>query len=124
MRSLHHLTLRHHICTLLVNAAVGLNPSEHPHHPHRPENNASTFASTLGKPALGKSFTYLIDTSIFLSTMPKSRGDAEIAYGGRNDNMQWNRVCVLEVLKDRLGTREGRWAAFEVATEVELKSPC
>ena len=85
--------------------------------------NASIFNSTVGKPALGKSFAYLIDTSIFLSILPKSRGDAELAYGGRIDDMHWDTVCVLEVLKDKHGTREGRWAAFEVAAEVELKSP-
>lgn len=123
MRSLRHLTLRHHICTLLINAVVGLNPSANPHHPQRPEENASIFASTVGKPALGKTFPCLIDTSVFLSAIPKLREDAEIAYGGRSDNMHWDRVCVLEVLKDRCRSREGLWAVFEVVGEVELKTP-
>lgn len=119
MRSLRHLTYRRHICSVLTNTAVGLNPSMYP---RRAQNNASIFEATMGKPALGKAFTNLIDTSIFLSSIPKMRLEAEIAYGGGN-SIGWKNVGVLEVLKDRFGAQEGRWAAFEITAEVLLISP-
>lgn len=123
MRSLHFLTSRHHICTILTNAAVGLSDSSNREYKHRPEDNVSVFSSTLGKPALGKTFTYLIDTSIFLSAMPKTANDAAIAYGNRGDASSFKKAIVLEVLKDRSGSREGRWATFEIFDEVKIV-PC
>ena len=122
MRSLRHLTSRRHICSILINAAVGLNPSANPSYPRKAQENASIFVATAGKPALGKAFTYLVDTSIFLSAIPKTRLDAEIAYGG-GDAAELKRVGVLEVLKDRFGTQEGRWAVFEITAEGLLTSP-
>ncbi len=120
MRSLGHLTRRHHVCTILTNAAVGLNRSENPDHQRRSAENVAIFASTLGKPAIGKAFTYLIDTSIFLSAVPKSRNDAAIAYGERHQGQTWQEALVLEVLKDRCGPREGRWTAFQISSDVKL----
>lgn len=122
MRSLHHLTYRRHICSVLTNTAVGLNPTSNPNYPRKAQENASIFAATVGKPALGKAFTYLVDTSIFLSVIPKTRLDAEMAYGEGNA-ARWNKVGVLEVLKDRFGSREGWWAAFEITAEVLITSP-
>lgn len=122
MRSLRHLTYRRHICSVLTNTAVGLNPTSNPNYPRKVQENASIFAATVGKPALGKAFTYLVDTSIFLSVIPKTRLDAEMAYG-EGDAAGWNKVGVLEVLKDRCGSREGWWAAFEITTEVFLINP-
>lgn len=119
MRSLRHLTYRRHICSVLTNTAVGLNLSMYP---RRAQDNASIFEATVGKPALGKAFTYLIDTSIFLSSIPKMRLKAEIAYGG-GDSLVWKKVGVLEVLQDRFGAQEGRWAEFEINAEVFLTSP-
>ena len=123
MRSLHFLTSRHHICTVLTNAAVGLSASSNREYKRRPEDNVSVFSSTPGKPALGKTFTYLIDTSIFLSTIPKTANDAAIAYGNRGDASSFKKAIVLEVLKDRCGSREGRWATFEIFDEVKIV-PC
>ncbi len=123
MRSLHFLTSRHHICTVLTNAAVGLTASSNQEYKRRPEDNVSVFSSTPGKPALGKTFTYLIDTSIFLSTIPKSANDAAIAYGNRGPASSFKKAFILEVLKDRCGSREGRWAAFEIFDEVKIV-PC
>ena len=120
MRSLHHLTSRHHICTILTNAAVGRNISNNPEYQHGPREDVSIFSSTMGKPALGKTFTYLIDTSIFLSTVPKTSDDAAIAFGGEEKATLYQKAHILEVLKDRCGTREGRWAAFEIAAEVKI----
>ena len=123
MRSLHHLTSRHHICTILTNAAVGLTSSNNPVYRRRPEDSVSVFSSTMGKPALGKTFTYLIDTSVFLSVVPKTVNDAAIAFGDRGDGVSFRKAFILEVLKDRCGTRGGRWAAFEILDEVKLV-PC
>lgn len=121
MRSLRHLTYRRHICSVLTNTAVGLNPSSNPNFPQKAQENASIFAATVGKPALGKAYTYLIDTSIFLSAIPKTKLDAEMAYGGCNA-AGWKTVGVLEVLKDRFGAQEGRWAAFEILSEILIES--
>lgn len=118
MHSLHHLTHRYHICTLLVNAAVGLNSSSNPKYARRPEEHVSIFSSTLGKPALGKTFTFLVDTSIFMSAVPRTSKDATIAIGSSGDYFQ--KTFILEILKDRQGSREGRWAAFEIADGVKL----
>ena len=118
-RSLRLLTMTHDLCTIVVNAAVGLASS---HYPRRPEENVSIFASTKGKPALGKTYAYLVDTSIFLSQVPKTRKDAETAYGqGQGDKRQWQDVGIFEVLKDRLGAREGRWGAFEMRDGLGLR---
>lgn len=120
MRSLQHLTSRYHICTILTNAAVGMNPSRNPEYQHGPREDVSIFSSTKGKPALGKTFTFLIDTSVFLSTVPKTSDDAFIAFGDGGKSSSYQKALILEVLKDRYGTREGRWAAFEIAGEVEI----
>ena len=123
MRSLNQLTTRHHVCTILTNAVVGMNASKNLGYKLRPEDHVSIFASTLGKPALGKAFTYLIDTSIFLSAVPKSQNDAVSAYGERIGPQKWRSAIILEVLKDRNGTRAGRWTAFEMVSDVKLV-PC
>lgn len=120
MRSLGHLCTRQSICALLVNSAVGLNPSNNPTYQRRAQDNVSIFESTAGKPALGKSFSYLIDTSVFLSKIPKTREDAEIAFDDGNAR-QWNSVGVFEVLKDKRGTREGQWALFRIVNGVSLR---
>ena len=123
MRSLQFLTSRHHICTVLTNAAVGLAASSNQEYKRRLGDNVSVFSSTPGKPALGKTFTYLVDTSIFLSTIPKTANDAAVAYGNRGDASSFRKAFVLEVLRDRCGSREGRWAAFEISDEVKIV-PC
>lgn len=120
MRSLHHLISRHHICTIVTNAAVSRNSSRNPEYQHGPRDDVSIFSSTTGKPALGKTFTYLIDTSIFLSTVPKTSSDATIAFGDGKGASSYQKALILEVLKDRCGTREGRWAAFDINAEVKI----
>ncbi|KAI4116026.1 MAG: hypothetical protein LQ345_003488 [Seirophora villosa] len=120
MRSLHQLTRRRHICTLILNAAVGLRSQNAPYH-RRPEDQVSVFASITGKPGLGKHFSYLVDTSIFLSTLPRSKDDADVAYGDARESRKYNEVGVIEVLKDRYGGREGRWSAFVVEDGIELR---
>lgn len=106
MRSLHHLTKDYNLCTLLLNSAVGLHPSDNPKYNRRHDesSNVSIFKSTPGKPALGKTYAYLVDTSLFLSKVP--RGDEPPA----DEEL----VEVIEVVKDRYGAREGRWAPFQI----------
>ncbi|KAL2043233.1 hypothetical protein N7G274_004293 [Stereocaulon virgatum] len=123
MRTLYHLTSRHHICTILTNAAVALTSSNNPEYKRRPEDNVSIFSSTMGKPALGKTFTYLIDTSVFLSEIPKTMNDAATAFDERMDGAPFRKAFVLEVLKDRCGMREGRWVAFDILDEFKVV-PC
>ncbi|KAL8933153.1 MAG: hypothetical protein Q9216_006500 [Gyalolechia sp. 2 TL-2023] len=119
MRSLHHLTKHRQICTLIVNAAVGLRPQGTQYH-SKADGHASIFASTTGRPALGKHFSYLVDTSIYLSMLPRSREDADVAYGDVGAARRFNQVRVIEVLKDRHGSRQGRWSAFDIAgTELQ-----
>ena len=123
LRSLRHITTSHNTCTLLLNAAVSLTPSTGSVYTnsHRPLDNASIFTSTNGKPALGRTYAYLVDTSVFLSSVPKTREDAEIAYGGSRDLAgMWKSVGILEVLNDRYGDREGEWGAFDMGPGGEL----
>jgi len=120
MRVLRHLGGIYHICTLLVNSVVGLNASNTLNQQRQPEDNVSIFSSTLGKPALGKTYGYLIDTSIFLSKVPRNREDAEIAFTEGSAG-SWRSVHVLEVLKDRNDAREGRWTAFDIVAGTVLK---
>lgn len=86
------------------------------------QENVSVFASTMGKPALGRTYANLIDTSIFISKVPKTKDDAEMAYGGgERDPARWKNACVLEVVRDRYGEREGRWVAFEIVNGFEIR---
>lgn len=121
MRSLQHLTKRRQVCTLVINSAVGLKSHGVQHH-RRPDDHISIFASTLGKAALGKHFAYLIDTSIHLSTVPKRREDADIAYGDDRRQRCFDEAGVIEIVKDRKGTREGRWSAFVTQGGSEFQS--
>ena len=125
MRSLRHLTALHCLCTILTNAAVGTSADsrKNPNFHYRgPVDNASLFASTLGRPALGKTFSYLIDTSIFLSSVPKLKDDAIVAFGQTGER-RWRNAQVIEILKDRSSGREGQWLGFEIADGVKL-IPC
>ena len=121
MRSLHHLTTRRRICTLLTNSVVGLSISRNPSYLRQPDDGASIFSSTLGKPALGKSFTYLIDTSVLLSALPKTVEDADAAYGDQSENQQAQYCSIFEVLQDKHGTRAQRWAAFKINDGIDVR---
>lgn len=76
----------------------------------------------MGRPALGKSFTYMIDTSIMLYALPKRKEDADILYGDTFEGRQAQYTGVFEVLYDKNGTRAESWAAFEIVDGVEIKS--
>lgn len=121
MRSLHHLTRHRHICSLIVNGAVGLRQQGTQYQPTT-NDRVSVFASTTGRPALGKHFTYLVDTSIYISMLPRSKEDADIAYGEVSETRRFDEIRVIEVLKDRYGSREGRWIPFNMLAGTELQS--
>ena len=110
------------ICTILINAVVGLGSSKYSQYQRRYEDDVSIFSSVTGKPALGKSFTYLIDTSIMLSTMPKTKEDADFVYADNSEGRQAHCCGIIEVLHDRNATRAECWAAFEVVDGVDIKS--
>ncbi|KAF2433109.1 P-loop containing nucleoside triphosphate hydrolase protein [Tothia fuscella] len=136
MRSLSHFTEDHNISTILINTAVtpqrGYSwqgptiapPSTWIDDPlARPPSyldQPSMFDACAARPALGKPFTYCVDLHLLLSTMPKRRRDAEIAYGGKAGKAEY--VNVMEVLGDRWDTRLERWAAFAVVDGVGLKA--
>ncbi|MCJ1474950.1 hypothetical protein MMC13_003610 [Lambiella insularis] len=124
LRLLQHLTATHNLCTLVLNSTVSATPSGNRSFYGRSNyasDNVSIFASTSGKPALGRSYAYLVDTSIFLSSIPTRTEDAEKAFGGRSE--KWESVGILEVMKDRHGEREGEWGAFEMGIGGELRGP-
>ncbi|KAL9599361.1 MAG: hypothetical protein Q9219_003894 [cf. Caloplaca sp. 3 TL-2023] len=121
MRTLHLLTRSRHLCTLIVNGAVGLHP-QNPQYHRRADDHVSVFSSTPGKPALGKHFTYLVDTSIYLSTLPRTNEDADIIYGDPRGTRRAKVVSVIEVIKDRYGSREGGWSPFAIIAGTEVRS--
>jgi len=89
---------------------VGVQTSSNLQYRRRPEENVSIFASIIGKPALGKTFAHLVDTSILLSTIPQPRRDADYSSAG-----------VLEVLTDRNGFQAEHWAVFHITGGTSIK---
>jgi len=67
------------------------------------------------RPALGRSFAYLVDLHLLVHKVPLEAEDAKAIYGtqapGRTAD-QRKLATVLEVLTDRHSSRVGRWAAF------------
>ena len=121
LRSLGQLTKQRQICTILVNNIISTTRSEEPRHQGRREADASIFGSIPGKQALGRTLAYLVDRSILLTRIPKSQSDVETAYANPVEQRGACRyVSVFEVLKDRNGSREGSWAAFDFADGVKL----
>ncbi|KAK6433180.1 hypothetical protein LTR95_010642 [Oleoguttula sp. CCFEE 5521] len=108
VRSLSHLTRTHNIVTLLVDSAATYPNATAADCP-------SIFSSCLLRPALGRSFAYLVDTHMLLHRLPLTAEDAKATYGsqaGSTGQRQVRLANVLEVLQDRYGSRVGRWAAF------------
>lgn len=118
-RSLGHLVRSHQICAILLNSVVGSGKASHAKPAQsgsRASDGVSVLQSVSGKPALGQTLAALVDVSIMLSKIPKSRKDAELIYGGAavDQAAKAAYVEVLEVLKDRYGPRQDRMAAFEI----------
>lgn len=140
--TLHTLTKTGNILTILHNTSTPSNttpayqaqPSRQPLHATTPR---SIFASAATKPALGQIFSQFPDLHLFLHSLPRGRGDAEMLYGpgeessvGESSGEAAVGYCtVVEVLKDecavlgsdrhmnggrRFAWREQRWTAVDV----------
>jgi hypothetical protein len=135
--TLHTMTHTRNILTLLHNSTVptksststsnytyptttsNLTTSRNQNHQSRqPQTATSIFLSNPTKPALGQIFTQFPELHLFISKLPRGRGDAEILYGHDEDSvsvLQGSvnvKYCfVVEVLKDEtpnLGTQGER----------------
>lgn len=116
MRSLAHLTRAHDICTLLHNAVMTYQPKS------STEPTPSIFSSCTVRPALGKSFAYLLDVHLLLHRVPLTAADAKSIYAAHSAIPKSNQkmASVLEVLQDRHSDRIGHWSAFKVDADGNL----
>ena len=116
MRSLIHLTRTYEICTLLHNAVMTYQPKS------TTEPKPSIFSSCTLRPALGKSFAYLLDTHLLLHRVPLTAANAKSVYAAHSaiPKSNQNFVSVLEVLQDRHSDRVGHWSAFRADADGNL----
>ena len=117
MRSLAHLTLAQHICTILHNAVMTYQPKS-----PNTEPTPSIFSSCTLRPALGRSFAYLLDTHLLLHRPPLTAADAKSVYAAHSAIPKSNErmASVLEVLQDRHSDRVGHWSAFRADPDGKL----
>jgi len=128
MRSLAHITRRHSICTVIHNTTVTYsNPNAsssniNNNSPTTAEPTPSIFASCASRPALGKSFPYLLDFHLLLHRLPIRASDAKAVYAAHGAiPIQEHRLAsVLEVMHDRYSDRVGHWSAFRADAEGNL----
>lgn len=116
MRSLAHLTKTHNLCTILLSTAT--------ENANLRDETPSIFSSCALRPALGRSFTYLLDVHLLVHRLPKGRKDAMVVYGKQQQRAEGKgveMVSVVEVLQDRHGGRVGRWEAFSIGAEGDLR---
>ena len=108
LRSLAHLTRTYDICTLIHNAVMTYQPKS------TTEPTPSIFSSCTLRPALGKSFAYLLDTHLLLHRVPLTAADAKSVYAAHSaiPKSSQKLVSVLEVLQYRHSDRVGHWSAF------------
>ncbi|KAK1059220.1 hypothetical protein LTR12_015055 [Friedmanniomyces endolithicus] len=95
MRSLAHLSRTHRLCTLLLNGTTTNSQSK--------EDTPSIFLSCALRPALGKTFAYMLDMHLLVQAIPKTAADARRAYGGKHEGkaeQEAELVEVVEVLQD------------------------
>lgn len=129
MRSLALVTQRHDVCTIIHNTAVTYPSSNNSNNNN---NNGSTnpttttaeptpsiFASCALRPALGKTFPYLLDLHLLLHRLPVSAADAKAVYAAHGAIPKPGRrlASVLEVMHDRYSDRTGCWSAFRADAE-------
>lgn len=116
MRSLAHLTRAHDICTILHNAVMTYQPKS------TTEPTPSIFSSCTLRPAVGKSFAYLLDMHLLLHRVPLTAADAKSIYAAHSaiPKSSERLASVLEVLQDRHSDRVGRWSAFKVDADGNL----
>lgn len=118
MRSLAHLTRTHDVCTILHNATMTYQPKA------TTEPTPSIFSSCTLRPALGKSFAYLLDTHLLLHRVALTAADAKTVYAAHSaiPKSSQKLVSVLEVLQDRHSDRVGHWSAFRTDADGNLAS--
>lgn len=116
MRSLAHLTRAHDICTILHNAVMTYQPKS------ITEPTPSIFSSCTLRPALGKSFAYLLDMHLLLHRVPITAADAKTVYAAHSaiPKSSEKLASVLEVLQDRHSDRAGHWSAFKADADGNL----
>ena len=116
MRSLAHLTRAHGICTLLHNGVMTYQPKS------TTEPTPSIFSSCTLRPALGKSFVYLLDTHLLLHRVPLTAADAKSVHAAHSaiPKSSEKLASVLEVLQDRHSDRVGHWSAFKADADGNL----
>lgn len=110
MRSLAHLAKRHNLCTVILNSVLSY-PIKGGFDYSQKEESPSAFASCAARPALGKSWTYLVDVHLLMHRMPKTEKGARAMRDGQRIEGTVEMVSVLEVIQDRCDGRVGRWAA-------------
>jgi hypothetical protein len=126
MRSLAHITRRNNVCTIIHNTAVTYSNTDASNNNNNNSTTAeptpSIFASCALRPALGKTFPYLLDLHLLLHRLPISAADAKAVYAahGALPKPENRLASVLEVMHDRYGDRVGHWAAFRVDAEGNL----
>lgn len=113
MRSLGHLTRTYSLCTIIMNSTLSNSSRK----VNFKEDSPSAFSSCTARPALGKTWTYLVDMHLLLHGMPKTGKDASAVYGGQKVDGPAEMVNVIEVLHDRCEGRVGRWTAFHVGDD-------
>ena len=106
MRSLHHLTTNHNLCTIILNDVV--DSASHNHRSKTSDarrltktsprqmgpaaddddktvsgsaDHVSIFSSCTLRPALGKTLGYLVDVNVLVHAVPKTANDARTVYG-------------------------------------------
>lgn len=116
MQSLAHLTRAHDTCTLLHNAVITYQPKS------TTEPTPSIFSPCALRPALGKSFAYLLDMHLLLHRVPLTAADAKSVYAAHSAIPKSNQkmASVLEVLQDRHSDRVGHWSAFKADADGNL----
>jgi hypothetical protein len=127
MRSLAHVTRRHNICTIIHNTAVtysntGTSTSNNNNNSTTSEPTPSIFASCALRPALGKTFPYLLDLHLLLHKIPISVRDAKAVYAahGAIPKPEDKLASVLEVMHDRYNDCVGHWSAFRIDADGNL----
>jgi len=97
VRQLHSIAQTYDLFVLVINTTTWT--------PDRGPNPLSNFVTTTRKPALGPTFTFLVDATLWLS---KTDGS------GRNEG---DALHVMEVFKSRC-TRTRRWCLFRICDGV------
>ncbi|KAF1350945.1 hypothetical protein BDV97DRAFT_350711 [Delphinella strobiligena] len=113
LRSLAHTARQHNVCVLLLNSALTYKEQQ---------DGPSAFSSIVGRPGLGKTLNYMVDTHLFVNRLPRTQRDMKIAYAegderrgissGDRGRIQW--VNVVEVLQDREDGRVGGVGLFTI----------